>query len=156
MELALEAAEAGHLVLSSLHTPDAARTFDHILCFFPEARQAGIRARLAAAVRVVVSQRLLARKDGAGCVAIFEILRCTPRVRACLKEGHESGPALEAAILEGGSDGMQSLGAELARLVKEGILDAASAGGEGDRRGPEDAGRTSAPQAVLAKKPGQR
>lgn len=159
MELALEAAEAGHLVLSSLRTPDAARTFDHILCLFPEARHAGIRARLAAAVRIVVSQRLLPRKDGAGCVAVFEILCSTPRVRACLKEGHGIGPALEAAILEGGSDGMQSFGGELARLVKEGILDGASAGGEDAflrRLGPEGAGKTSAPQAALAKKPGQR
>jgi twitching motility protein PilT len=159
MELALEAAEAGHLVLSSLHTPDAARTFDHILCLFPEARHEGIRARLAAAVRMIVSQRLLARKEGAGCAAIFEILRNTPRVRACLKDGHEIGPLLEAAILEGGSDGMQSFEGELARLVKEGILDAASATGEGallDHRVSEDPGQASAPQAAPAKKPGQR
>jgi twitching motility protein PilT len=159
MELAFQAAESGHLVLSSLHTPDAARTLDYILCFFPEARHREIRARLAAAVRAVVSQRLLPRKDGAGRVAIFEILRSTPRVRACLKEGQEIGPALEAAILEGGSDGMQSFRAELARLVKEGILDAASAGAEGallDPRGPDGPGETSASQAAPAKKPGQR
>jgi twitching motility protein PilT len=160
MELALEAAEAGHLILSSLHTPDAARTFDHILCLFPEARHAGIRARLAATVRMIVSQRLLARRDGTGCVAIFEILRNTPRVRACLKDGQEIGPLLEAAILEGGSDGMQSFEGELARLVKEGILDAASANGEDallihglDSKHP---GQASAAQAAPAKKPGQR
>jgi twitching motility protein PilT len=160
MELALEAAEAGHLVLSSLHTPDAARTFDHILCLFPEARHAGIRARLASEVRMVISQRLLARKDGAGCVAIFEILRSTPRVRACLKEWHGIGPALEAAIREGKADGMQSFEEEVARLVKDGILDEASA--EGDdalllrRFSSEYPAKISAPQAALSKKPGQR
>src|SRR5437660_6552229 len=78
MEMVLEAAETGHLVLSSLNAPNAVKTLERIAGAFPATEQASIRARLAKTLRYVISQRLIPRRDG-GRVAILEIFRNTPR-----------------------------------------------------------------------------
>jgi len=77
IEIALEAAETGHLVLSTLHTIDASKTVERIIGAFPMAEQHTIRNRLAKSFRAIVSQRLVPRKDGSGRVAIVEILKST-------------------------------------------------------------------------------
>ena len=75
IELVLEAAETGHLVLSSLNAPDAAQTLERIAGFFAPAEQATIRARLAKTIRLMVSQRLVPRGDGSGRALVVEIVK---------------------------------------------------------------------------------
>src|SRR5205823_14192399 len=77
MEIAMEAAETGHLVMSTLHTIDAAKTVERVVGVFPLAEQHAIRNRLAKSFRYIISQRLLPRKDGGGRVAAIEILKST-------------------------------------------------------------------------------
>ena len=80
-EIALEAAETGHLVLSTLHTIDASKTVDRIIGLYPKNEEPVIRTRLAQTFRYIVSQRLIPRKDNRGRVAAVEILRSSPRTR---------------------------------------------------------------------------
>jgi twitching motility protein PilT len=75
IELVLEAAETGHLVLSSLNAPDAAQTLERIAGFFAPAEQAALRARFARTVRLIISQRLIPRPDGSGRALVAEILK---------------------------------------------------------------------------------
>ncbi|HYY94738.1 MAG TPA: PilT/PilU family type 4a pilus ATPase, partial [Pyrinomonadaceae bacterium] len=77
-EIALEAAETGHLVLSTLHTIDASKTVDRIIGLYPKNEEQVIRTRLAQTFRHIVSQRLIPRADGSGRVAAVEILKSTP------------------------------------------------------------------------------
>src|ERR1700748_3597728 len=77
IEIALEAAETGHLVMSTLHTIDASKTVERIIGTFPLSDQLAIRNRFSKAFRFVVSQRLLPKKDGKGRIAVMEILKST-------------------------------------------------------------------------------
>src|ERR1700690_2072735 len=79
IEIGMEAAETGHLVFSTLHTVDASKTIERIVGVFPLADQQAIRTRLARAFRYIISQRLIAKKDGSGRVAANEILKSTMR-----------------------------------------------------------------------------
>jgi len=81
IEIALEASETGHLVLSTLHTIDASKTVERIVGVFPLSDQQSIRTRLSKAFGCIVSQRLLPRKDGKGRIAAVEILKSTMRTR---------------------------------------------------------------------------
>ena len=85
IEIALEASETGHLVLSTLHTIDASKTVERIIGVFPMSEQHMIRSRLARSFRFIVSQRLISRKDGNGRIAIVEILKSTLRTREYLE-----------------------------------------------------------------------
>ena len=83
---AITAAETGHLVFSSLHTTGAAATIDRIIDVFPEGQKDQIRTQLAMVLESVVSQRLVPRADGAGRIACFEIMHCTPAIRSMIRE----------------------------------------------------------------------
>ncbi len=97
IEMALEAAETGHLVLSTLHTIDASKTVERIVGAFAQGEQQVIRTRLAKSFRLIVSQRLVPRKEGGGRVAIIEILKSTLRTREYMEKGeHEGKTLLEA------------------------------------------------------------
>ena len=87
IEIALEAAETGHLVLSTLHTIDASKTVERIIGVFPQSDQQGIRTRLGKAFRFIISQRLLPKKDNKGRIAAIEILLNTPIVADKLLKG---------------------------------------------------------------------
>src|SRR6202012_5884384 len=87
IEIALEAAETGHLVMSTLHTIDASKTVERIIGVFPLADQQSVRTRLAKAFRFIISQRLLPKKDGKGRVAAVEILKATMRTRDYVEKG---------------------------------------------------------------------
>ncbi len=106
-EIALEAAETGHLVLSTLHTIDAAKTVDRIIGLYPKNEEAAIRTRLAQSFRHIISQRLLPRADGHGRIAAIEILKSTPRTREYLQSGESEGKTLLDAMRDGKFDGMQ-------------------------------------------------
>jgi twitching motility protein PilT len=123
IEIAMEAAETGHLVLSTLHTIDASKTIERIVGVFPMAEQHTLRNRLAKSFRYIVSQRLIPRKDGTGRVAAIEILKSTLRTREYVEKGEGDGKTLLDAMRVGGQDGMQHFDGEIDRLVREGILD---------------------------------
>ena len=104
---ALSAAETGHLVLSTVHTIDAAETVNRIIDFFPQAEQRQARAMLAGTLKGVISQRLVPTPDGNGRVATCEILRMTGRVRDMIMNPDETGK-LPEVISEGSYYGMQT------------------------------------------------
>ena len=123
IEIALEAAETGHLVLSTLHTIDAAKTVERIVGAFPLSEQHMIRARLGKSFRFIVSQRLLPRADGKGRVAIIEILKSTMRTREYVEKGEHEGKSLLDAMRDGAQDGMQHFDGEIEKLIRAGIID---------------------------------
>ena len=123
IEIAMTAAETGHLVLSTLHTIDASKTVERIIGAFPLNEQGPIRRRLSASFRYFVSQRLLEKKDGSGRVAVIEILKSTLRTREYIERGEGEGKTLLDAMRDGDNDGMQHFDGELERLVREDILD---------------------------------
>src|ERR1700739_1813224 len=123
IEIALEASETGHLVLSTLHTIDAAKTVERIVGVFPMADQHSMRTRLSKAFRFIVSQRLLPRKDGQGRIAAIEILKSTMRTRDYVEKGESEGKTLLDAMRDGDTDGMQHFDGELEKLLRAGIID---------------------------------
>jgi len=123
IEIALEASETGHLVLSTLHTIDASKTVERIVGVFPLAEQQTIRTRLAKAFRYLVSQRLLPRKDGKGRVAAVEILKSTMRTRDYVEKGESEGKSLLDAMRDGITEGMQYFDGEIEKLIRAGVVD---------------------------------
>ena len=113
--MALTAAETGHLVLATLHTASAAKTVDRIVDVFPAGEKDSARAMLAESLVAVVSQVLLARRDGSGRVAAHEVMLCTPAIRNLIREGKTA--QIYSAIQTGA--GMQTLDASLQRLVRQ-------------------------------------
>jgi twitching motility protein PilT len=123
IEIALEASETGHLVLSTLHTIDASKTVERIIGGFPMEDQQGVRNRLARAFRYIVSQRLLPRLDGNGRVAVIEILKSTMRTREYVEKGESEGKTLLDAMRDGDQDGMQHFDGEIDKLIRSGVID---------------------------------
>src|SRR5438067_2125095 len=123
IEIALEAAETGHLVLSTLHTIDASKTVERIVGVFPLSDQQSIRNRFAKAFRFIVSQRLLPRRGGKGRVAALEILKSTMRTREYIEKGEGEGKSLVDAMMDGGQEGMQYFDGELENLIRAGTVD---------------------------------
>src|SRR5216683_3283587 len=123
IEVALEAAETGHLVLSTLHTIDASKTVDRIIGVFPKNEEHVVRTRFGKAFRFIVSQRLLPRKDGKGRIAAIEILKSTLRTRDYVEKGESEGKTLLDAMRDGDTDGMQHFDGELEKLLRAGIID---------------------------------
>jgi twitching motility protein PilT len=121
IEIALTAAETGHLVFSTLHTIDASKTVDRIIGSFPPADQGAIRTRLAASFRYFISQRLIPKKGG-GRLAVVEILKATMRTREYIERGETEGRSLVDAMSDGVLEGMQHFDGELERLVRAGAL----------------------------------
>ncbi len=122
MEVALEAAETGHLVLSTLHTIDAAKTVERIVGVFPKNEEKIIRTRLAQSFRYIISQRLLPRIDGTGRVAAMEILKATSRTREYIERGETEGKSLLDAMEQGEMEGMRTFDGEIEKLVRAGIV----------------------------------
>ncbi len=115
IEIAMEAAETGHLVLSTLHTIDAAKTVDRIVGVFPKDQESQIRTRLAQSFRYIISQRLLP-KTGGGRIAVMEVLKSTMRTRDYILKGETEGRSLTDAMHDGQVDGMQTFDDELEKL----------------------------------------
>jgi twitching motility protein PilT len=123
IEIAMTAAETGHLVLSTLHTVDASKTVDRIIGAFPAGDQQAVRSRLAASFRMIVSQRLLPRRDGKGRVAVLEILKSTLRTRQYVEQGENEGKTLLDAMRDGAAEGMQHFDGEIEKLVRARLVD---------------------------------
>ena len=123
IEIALEAAETGHLVMSTLHTIDASKTVERIIGVFPLADQQAIRTRLAKAFRFIVSQRLIPKKDGKGRIAAVEILKATMRTRDYVEKGEGEGKTLLDAMRDGDTEGMQHFDGVIEKYIRSGIVD---------------------------------
>jgi twitching motility protein PilT len=123
IEIAMEAAETGHLVLSTLHTIDASKTVERIIGAFPLAEQHTVRNRLAKSFRYIVSQRLVPRKDGAGRIAVIEVLKSTLRTREYVEKGEADGKTLLDAMRVGDQEGMQHFDGDIERLIRSGMID---------------------------------
>lgn len=123
MEMALEAAETGHLVLSTLNTVDAVKTIGRFVGSFAAAEQSTVRGRLAKVLRYVIAQRLIPRKDIEGRIAVLEILKITPNILALVECDDPSGENLLNAMKNGAADGMQHFDAEIEKLVQKGVVE---------------------------------
>lgn len=122
IEVALEAAETGHLVLSTLHTIDAAKTVDRIIGVFPKNEERAIRMRLAQCFRYIVSQRLLPRADGQGRVAAIELLKSTSRTRDYIEKGEAENRSLIDAMMQGEHEGMQNFDRVIEQYVRHNLV----------------------------------
>jgi twitching motility protein PilT len=122
LDTAMKAAETGHLVISTLHTPDPVTTVTRLVSMFPPEEQEVARARLAEALQAVLSQRLLARADGHGRVAAMEILICTAAVREFIRDPSRTA-ALHDYIRDAGDQyGMQTFDQHLLELVSDEVV----------------------------------
>jgi twitching motility protein PilT len=121
-EIALEAAETGHLVLSTLHTIDASKTVDRIIGLYPKNEEPVIRTRLAQTFRYIVSQRLIPRADLPGRIAAVEILKSTPRTREYIESGESEGKSLLDAMRDGKLDGMQNFDGVIKDFIERKII----------------------------------
>ena len=117
---ALTAAETGHLVLATLHTPDAAQTVDRILDVFPPSRQEEVKIQFADCLQGVVSQQLLPRADGSGRVLACEVMVATPAVRNMIRE--HATEQLLTVPQTGAAHGMGTMDGCLKQLYDKGII----------------------------------
>lgn len=122
IETAFEAAETGHLVLSTLHTIDASKTVDRVIGVFPKDQHQQVRMRFAQTFQYVISQRLIP-KTGGGRVAAIEIMKATFRTRDYVLKGESEGHSLLDAIKDGDQDGMQSFDQVIEELIRAGTID---------------------------------
>jgi twitching motility protein PilT len=123
IEIVLEAAETGHLVLSSLNTMDAPKTVERIVSSFLPDEQAKVRERFAKTFRYIICQRLLPKTDRSGRLAVAEILKANARTRECVEKGERDGKTLLDAMKSGATEGMQHFDGEIAQLVRDRIID---------------------------------
>jgi twitching motility protein PilT len=123
IESVLEAAETGHLVLSSLNTLDAPKTVERIVSSFPSGDQQSVRDRFAKTFRLIICQRLLSKADRSGRVPVAEILKANARTRECIEKGERDGKTLLDAMKAGSAEGMQHFDGEIAQLVRDRVVD---------------------------------
>jgi twitching motility protein PilT len=121
IEVAMEAAETGHLVLSTLHTVDAAKTIDRIIGVFPKVEEPVIRTRLSQSFRRIISQRLMP-KVGGGRAAAIEVLISNSRTREYIERGEKDGRSILDAMNDGAIDGMQTFDSELEKMLRAGTI----------------------------------
>jgi twitching motility protein PilT len=126
IEIALTAAETGHLVFSTLHTIDASKTVERIVGTFEAGDQRTVRTRLAATFRYFISQRLIPKKGG-GRIPIIEMLKSTMRTRDYIEQGEKEGKTLLDAMRDGQLEGMQYFDGELEKLVRAGAISQSTA-----------------------------
>ena len=125
VSLALTAAETGHLVFGTLHTSGAPATINRIIDVFPPEQQEQIRAQISTSLKMVVTQRLLKTKDGAGRVGAFEVMKCTPPIQNLIREAkiHQIPSIMQTSV----RDGMITMEKSLEELVKNGKIDQSAA-----------------------------
>jgi twitching motility protein PilT len=122
IEIAVTAAETGHLVLSTLHTIDAMETINRIVSVFPPYQQKQVRIQLAGVTKSIISQRLMPTKDGKGRVPAVEVLISTARIRECI-EDKEKTKDIPDAIAKGHTTySMQTFDQSLLELLNKGLI----------------------------------
>jgi twitching motility protein PilT len=120
VQLALTAAETGHLVLSTLHTNDAAKTIDRIIDIFPTGGKDQVRTMLSESLVAVLSQKLLPRKEGRGRAMALEILIANTAIRNLVRE--DKVFQIANVLQSGSALGMATLDMSLLDLVKRGVV----------------------------------
>ncbi len=120
IQLALTAAETGHLVLSTLHTNNVAQTVDRVIDVFPADQHDYVRQIFANVIRGIISQTLLPRKDQRGRVAAMEVLIATPAVKNMIRESKSHQVA--SLVQTGSQHGMQTMDQCLAMLLRKGLI----------------------------------
>jgi twitching motility protein PilT len=121
VQAALDAAETGHLVLSTLHTVNAARTLDRVLSFFPSRQHSQVCMRLSDNMAGILSQRLVPRRGIQGLIPAIELLTAVPRVKEILLEGGTT--EIARLLAKGGVEGLISFNESLAHLVQHGLAE---------------------------------
>jgi twitching motility protein PilT len=120
IQLALTAAETGHLVFGTLHTSSAPKTVDRVIDVFPPAQQAQIRAQFSESIEAVITQTLLKKKTGDGRVAALEVMTGTTAIRNLIREGkiHQIPGTMQVSQ----KDGMQTMDMALVDLANRGVV----------------------------------
>jgi twitching motility protein PilT len=120
-QVAISAAETGHLVLATLHTKGAAATIDRLIDIFPSGQQSQIRTQLANTLQAVVSQSLLPSKNGKGRQLVAEVMLATPAIRSLIREGKTF--QIPSAMHSAQDTGMTTFDRELATLVSRDLIE---------------------------------
>lgn len=121
IQLALTAAETGHLVFGTLHTSGAPNTINRIIDVFPPQQQDQVRAQLSQSLRLVMTQRLMRRKGGVGRVGAFEVMTCNPAVRNLIRENKVF--QIPSVMQMSRGEGMVTMDASLQQLIQTGQID---------------------------------
>lgn len=127
LEILLEAAENGHLILSSMNTVDVSKAVERTIGSFQAAEQQSVRERFAKTFRYIIAQRLIPRADGAERIAVVEILKSNSRTRDCVEQGERPGRTILDCLKTSEREGMQHFDAEIAKLVRAGTVDSETA-----------------------------
>ncbi len=122
IEIAILAAETGHLVFSTLHTLDAQETINRIVAVFPFQQQKQIRLQLSSIIKGIISQRLVSRADGLGRVPAVEVMLATARIRECIAEEAKTREIHDAIAQGQASYGMQTFDQSLMSMFRKGII----------------------------------
>ena len=122
IEIALTAAETGHLVLSTLHTIDAMETVNRIVSVFPPYQQKQIRIQLAGVIKAIISQRLMPTKDGQGRVPAVEVMVSTGRIRECIEDKEKTKDIADAISKGYTTYGMQTFDQSIMSLLNKGLI----------------------------------
>lgn len=146
IQLAITAAETGHLVMGTLHTNSAPKTIDRIIDVFPADNQGMIRAMLSESLQAVITQTLLRKADGTGRVAAHEILLATPAIRNLIREAKT--PQINSLMQIGSRVGMATMKDAVYRLVEQNIITRADAKAAIVSAGAEDEGDDNAMPGV--------
>ncbi len=120
MRMAVEAAETGHLVIATLHTPTAVGAVQRLIEAFPASEQQQVRLMLADALRLVIAQTLVRRRRGPGRIGAFELLVCTPAISALIRENKLAQVAAQMQIAR--ADGMRTMDNALMDLLQAGEI----------------------------------
>ncbi len=120
VDVALNSAETGHLVLSSVHTTDAQKTIGRLVALFPSDEQAAVRVRMAENIVATISQRLLPRNDGRGRIVAVEVMRSTRTIQECIVDPLKTSQISEHIAKGRGQYGMQTFDQHLLDLVRGG------------------------------------
>lgn len=123
METVLDAAETGHLVLSTMNTLDVTKTVRRFVTAFSPAEEASVRTRFAKSFRYILSQRLVPRNDSSARIPVLEILKANVNTRACIENGEREAHTILESMKSGANEGMQHFDGELEKLVRRGIID---------------------------------
>jgi twitching motility protein PilT len=120
IQLALTAAETGHLVFATLHTSGAPNTINRIIDVFPAGQQSQVRAQLSQSLQMVVTQKLFKKSDGEGRVAAFEVMVCNHAVRNLIREGKIF--QIESVMQTARGEGMVTMDKAIEELVSTGKI----------------------------------
>ncbi len=123
IDIAIKAAETGHLVLSTVHTTDAPKTISRIVSAFDPAEQFAVRLRLAEILKAIISQRLLRRADGRGRVVACEVMRQTQSIQECIMDPLKTDSMMEFLKKDRELYGMQTFDQHLIDLYRKQVID---------------------------------